>query len=319
MLLIYSKNDQRMYALDDGGNVTHSWECRDEFEPGTNDAGEPRESLPCGKWGVWADQPGVQYGRAYGTFYINTGDARSRDIHGGGSSLKDPYSPRQGWRMTYGCLRMQNEDGEELSHMILDAGNEVLLTVQFDTVTTTGEIHSEVYQDSPQEGEAPIIGSEAKYSGSNAEDYLSWIKGPAYEICNKYKLPAACCVAQSAIESGWGQNIIGDFNVFGRKATEGDRQVVLNTAEQNPDGSWGTVDSGFKLYSSLEDAIKDWCELMLWVKQDNTPGPYTEAAWAYQEGGDFEKFVRSIASVYATRQTYADDILSTVKACNLVV
>ena len=37
--------------------------------------------------------------------------------------LSDPFAPYQGWVPTYGCLRMQNADGEELSRMIINAGN----------------------------------------------------------------------------------------------------------------------------------------------------------------------------------------------------
>lgn len=52
--------------------------------------------------------------------YIDTGDQRGRDIHGGGSSLPDPFSPRQGWRPTLGCTRGQNEDVQELNRRITD-------------------------------------------------------------------------------------------------------------------------------------------------------------------------------------------------------
>jgi hypothetical protein len=50
--------------------------------------------------------------------YINTGDPRGRDIHGGGSSLPDPFAPRQGWLPTYGCTRGQNEDVQALAKSI---------------------------------------------------------------------------------------------------------------------------------------------------------------------------------------------------------
>ncbi|MEF4893292.1 hypothetical protein U9Z83_08315, partial [Escherichia coli] len=39
---------------------------------------------------------------------------RARWLHGGGSSLRDPYAPRQGWKPTMGCTRAQNEDVDEL-------------------------------------------------------------------------------------------------------------------------------------------------------------------------------------------------------------
>ena len=52
--------------------------------------------------------------------YIDTGDPRGRDIHGGGSCLGPLGSqqPRQGWCPTLGCIRGQNEDVQELGRRI---------------------------------------------------------------------------------------------------------------------------------------------------------------------------------------------------------
>jgi hypothetical protein len=33
-------------------------------------------------------------------------------VHGGGSGLADPFAPRQGWQITEGCIRLQNQDNE---------------------------------------------------------------------------------------------------------------------------------------------------------------------------------------------------------------
>jgi len=55
-----------------------------------------------------------------GGAYIDTGDPRGRDIHGGGTGLPDPYAPRQGWVPTHGCTRGQNEDVQELNRRITD-------------------------------------------------------------------------------------------------------------------------------------------------------------------------------------------------------
>lgn len=129
MKLIYSRQDQRIYANLDNGEIV-SFECHNDFEEGYNENGEPRESLPIGEYVCNAETPGEDYGKSYGTFYIYTGDSRGRDIHGGGSILDDPYAPYQGWLCTYGCLRMQNADGQELSRLIIAAGNGIPLTVQ---------------------------------------------------------------------------------------------------------------------------------------------------------------------------------------------
>jgi len=50
--------------------------------------------------------------------YIDTGDSRGRDIHGGGTGLKDPFASSQGWKPTMGCTRGQNDDVKRLGQAI---------------------------------------------------------------------------------------------------------------------------------------------------------------------------------------------------------
>jgi len=131
--VVYTRNDQTIVFKNDDG-IYRAFECRDDFVPGENEEGQPHESLPNGDYFVEAEEYGRRAGNAngpaYGTFYIKTGDPRGRDIHGGGSGLTNPFAPRQGWVPTYGCLRMQNEEGKKLSQLIIDSGNAVLLEVR---------------------------------------------------------------------------------------------------------------------------------------------------------------------------------------------
>jgi len=56
-----------------------------------------------------------------GGAYIDTGDSRGRDIHGGGGKTREEaIKPRQGWRPTKGCTRGQNEDVIKLGKEILE-------------------------------------------------------------------------------------------------------------------------------------------------------------------------------------------------------
>lgn len=129
MQMQFQRDKQRMYLLDDKGQVVKNWECRSAFFAGYNDNGEPRATLPNGDYWCWAEITNGKYGASYGNFYITTGDPRARDIHGGGANLADPFADYQGWLPTYGCLRMQNADGVELSKIIIDNGNNMLLEV----------------------------------------------------------------------------------------------------------------------------------------------------------------------------------------------
>lgn len=52
--------------------------------------------------------------------------------HGGGSNLADPWALRQGWLITHGCVRFQNEDILHLADLVepaLAAGHKAVLTV----------------------------------------------------------------------------------------------------------------------------------------------------------------------------------------------
>jgi RHS repeat-associated protein len=52
--------------------------------------------------------------------YLDTGDSRGRDIHGGGSSLPDPFAPIQPLTPTQGCTRGHNQDLQDLCNKITD-------------------------------------------------------------------------------------------------------------------------------------------------------------------------------------------------------
>lgn len=129
LTLVFSRTDQRITAYD-GEEVIASYEARHAHFSGRNAEGQPYESLPIGNYTAVADEPPAEDSDEFGTFYISTGDYRGRDFHGGGSGLDEPKLPRQGWYPTLGCIRMQNEDGEALSRLIIDAGNAVPLEVQ---------------------------------------------------------------------------------------------------------------------------------------------------------------------------------------------
>ena len=143
-----------------------------------------------------------------------------------------------------------------------------------------------------------------------ADEYLEWIADPAREVCAEYGLPAACVIAQGAIESAWGNSRRGEYNLFGRKAVGDDKCIEVETQEDDGTGNLYTITARFKDYDTLDDAIRDWCELMLW-------GPYEQYALQYQQDGDLESFVAGIAGVYATDIYYGDKIMQTIRACDL--
>ena len=146
----------------------------------------------------------------------------------------------------------------------------------------------------------------------NPEDFFEWIGPTAQLICPAYGLYPSVCMAQAAIESGWGEYIIGEYNLFGRKAVEGDRQTTLPT-DEFIDGEWVVVDAPFKLYDSLEEAIEDYCVLLTYDGPD-WENPYLPAL---EFISDKNKYIEEFSKVYATSPEYANSIKATIEANNL--
>ncbi len=77
-----------------------------------------------GAWYLWlAEQEGQESSRGRSGI----------GWHGGGSGLPNPLAPRQGWQVTHGCLRSQNEDLEKIIvpsvSYVLRRGGRVWLSV----------------------------------------------------------------------------------------------------------------------------------------------------------------------------------------------
>lgn len=150
----------------------------------------------------------------------------------------------------------------------------------------------------------------------NWREYLEMVKEPARTVCDAYGLPYACCVAQGALESQWGKYGLGNggFNIFGRKAVNGDPYVEVETGEDDGTGNLYYIRARFKSYYDMGDAINDWCQLMIW-------GPYKPFSDAYiNQEIDLEGFVRGISEVYATDIYYADKVLAIINDpdCELI-
>ena len=141
------------------------------------------------------------------------------------------------------------------------------------------------------------------------EEFFEWIAPSAVRICEQYGLYPSVCMAQAAIESGWGEATIGEYNLFGRKAVRGDKSIALQTSEQNEDGSWYEVIAPFKLYDTLDEAIEDYCILL-------TEEPVYMPALVFI-GKSRDSYIEAMAQVYATSQEYPNSIKNTIKANNL--
>lgn len=142
------------------------------------------------------------------------------------------------------------------------------------------------------------------------DEFIDFIGDTAGRICAKYNLPASVCIAQAILESGWGRYCIGQFNYFGRKWNGWGNYVRQQTTEYEND-QYVTIYDKFQSYSSLEDAIRDWCIL---IKEEPA---YAEALAVWENGWCVEDFVGALAPVYATDPDYARKIIATMEANDL--
>ena len=144
------------------------------------------------------------------------------------------------------------------------------------------------------------------------DEFIDFIGDTAGKVCAKYNLPASVCIAQAILESGWGRYCIGQFNYFGRKWNGWGNYERRQTTEYDYDSChYVTIYDKFQSYSSLEEAIRDWCVLI-------TEEPaYSNALSEWQQNWNVEDFVYALAPVYATDPDYAHKIIATINANNL--
>lgn len=139
------------------------------------------------------------------------------------------------------------------------------------------------------------------------EDFLDWLAPTAQRICRQYGLPASVCIAQGALESGWGEAVIGKYNLFGRKWSGSGRFIEVSTQEYHQ-GVYETIVAKFQHYDSLEEAVTDWCLLLT---EDGVYSPCQSGTT------DLIKFIETLGTVYATDPHYTDKIISIINANHL--
>jgi flagellum-specific peptidoglycan hydrolase FlgJ len=139
------------------------------------------------------------------------------------------------------------------------------------------------------------------------EEFIAWLGPTAQRICTKYGLFPSVCIAQAALETGWGKYVIGEYNLFGRK-WDGWGGYIEKPTKEYIDGKWITVLDKFQGYDSLDQALEDYCMLI-------TEEPIYQPCLQYL--GNLEAFVQTLGPIYATDPNYAGKILRIIKANDL--
>ncbi|MFK5159876.1 glucosaminidase domain-containing protein [Propionibacterium freudenreichii] len=161
-------------------------------------------------------------------------------------------------------------------------------------------------------GSKPAAGDEA--------GYIRWVAGFAQEEQRRYRVPAAVSIAQSIIESGWGQSSLTavDNNYFGIKCPAYGSPFVSGCTSYSTsewvNGGYVTIQAGFRSYNSAADSFLDHGYFLSLGDPTNSANRYYPAFLTTND----QDFVRAIANAgYATDPTYASKIISIMDRYNL--
>ena len=138
--------------------------------------------------------------------------------------------------------------------------------------------------------------------------FFAMAVGPAQASQKETGVPASVTLAQAILESGWGDNHMGDAcNYFGIKAQSGQPSVTMRTREVEG-GKSVHIDAPFRRFASVEECFAAHGHFL----RDNS-----RYAKAFQ-AADGESFARAIAAAgYATDPNYADLLVEIIRENNL--
>ncbi|KMT66336.1 flagellar assembly peptidoglycan hydrolase FlgJ [Catenovulum maritimum] len=158
----------------------------------------------------------------------------------------------------------------------------------------------------------PIEKTKQDISFNDKQDFVDKLMPIAEKIAAKIGLPPAAMVAQAALETGWGQKMIQNFdgsnalNFFGIKADQrwqGDKATV-NTLEFR-EGVARKEQAQFRSYNSVEQGLNDYVNFV------SGSDRYKDAV---KHADQPDKYFSNLQQAgYATDPNYSQKILSILK------
>ncbi len=137
----------------------------------------------------------------------------------------------------------------------------------------------------------------------HVQEFIAKAKPLALKVQEKYGVPYGVCIAQAALETGWGRYIKGN-NYFGIKG----QGQEFGTHEYVNGKKINIVDS-FRAYESMEDSFEDYGRFL------STQPRYAEAFKVSTP----EEFARELQRAgYATDPEYANKLISIMRRWGLV-
>lgn len=140
------------------------------------------------------------------------------------------------------------------------------------------------------------------------QDFIAQIGPAAQQSAKTTHVPASFCVADAAVESGWGGHAPG-MNMFGVKADPSwHGAVTVQRTREFLNGQYVIVEAKFRAYSNWLGSLNDHAQFLI-------HNPRYKAAFSCADGKSFAMAVA--AAGYATDPLYASKIISIIDAHNL--
>lgn len=137
----------------------------------------------------------------------------------------------------------------------------------------------------------------------HVQEFIAKAKPSALKVQATYGVPYGVCIAQAALETGWGRYVKGN-NYFGIKG-----QGQKFATHEFVDGKKINIVDSFRAYESMEDSFGDYGHFL------RTQPRYAEAFKVSTP----EEFARELQRAgYATDPEYANKLISIMRRWNLM-
>ena len=191
------------------------------------------------------------------------------------------------------------------------------------------EVKDEVKEDTVTVQNDSVVNYESTYSVENAnysvkhysvdldiERFVAAVGESAKIVADKYDLYASVMIAQSILESGYGNTALGSnpyFNLYGMKGSFNGHSVNFNTNECNPDGSFYTIQSNFRDYDNYFESMNDYANLLNGTSSltDYYKGATKSVAKSPEDA------CKWLQGRYATDINYASKLMSLIETYDL--
>jgi flagellar protein FlgJ len=145
------------------------------------------------------------------------------------------------------------------------------------------------------------------------EEYKNAYSPYAKNAESVYGLPAVVMLAQSALETGWGEYVAADDstgqtsnNFFNIKGARWSGPVIWHATSEFLGGKWHYhLPQPFRVYPSPKESFEDYCRFIM------NDSRYAEAVKARE---DWERYITEIwAAGYATDPDYVNKVKNIVR------